>query len=328
MAANISGSNITNATTYTDFENQWQILLSVFRGNQVFTSVVGSVVNLWFLAAILSSPEVRSRLRNKIICNRFILHLLNCTIILPNSIHLTGQRIISCLHYAIVDNLVLMHQLIANWLLVMLLAVFIAQIEGFNPRTRLSPKSAILGTAVLLVFPWIASLVIVPVIIHEYTKHLKTSWACFFTAGLDSLQVFRSIDTALPIFLAVLLVIIAAVLRRRRFALGNTSGSIQAELFEPGPEIDNTLPYVVAVVVSTACDLLRLILDLNHPTFADEFWPFMRTWVAATILNESRALLMPITFLLLPDIRQRIKTWRPWPSARTDLTVTFHKETN
>ncbi|BFZ20413.1 hypothetical protein BsWGS_23452 [Bradybaena similaris] len=333
MALNINASNTTNATTYYygDYDKIHK-LYSVYKGNQVFTSVVGSVINLWFLAAILSSPEVRSRLRNKIICNSFVLHLLNCAIILPATVDsFYGDQVRSCIYYAVIDNLNLMHELVSNWLLVMLMAVFIAQIDDFSPASRLSPRTAIFGTVVLLVFPWIASLVIVPVITHRYRMHESDSFKSCFTSPTDSLEVFRSIDTALPILLAILLLIVAALRRRQRFTHRNSTGSIQAELFGPGPEIDRTFPYVVAVIVSTLCDLLRLVLAVGRYSFGKyNVWQLVQIIFAAGVLSEYRAILMPITWLLLPDIRQRIKSWRPWhwPASSADLKVAYQKEGN
>lgn len=271
MAVNINASNTTNATRYDYFDDEKiHQLYSVYKGNQVFTSVVGSLINLWFLAAILSSPEVRSRLRNKIICNSFVLHLLNCAIILPATVDsFYGNPFRSCIYYAVIDNLNLMHELVSNWLLVMLIAVFIAQIEDFNPASRLRPRTAIFCTVVLMVFPWIASLVIVPVITHGYRMHGSESLDYCFISPIDSLEVFRSIDTALPILLSILLLIVAALRRRKRFTHRNSTGSIQAELFGCGPEIDRTLPYVAAVIVSTLCDLLRLVLAISRYSFGN-----------------------------------------------------------
>ncbi|BFZ20415.1 hypothetical protein BsWGS_23453 [Bradybaena similaris] len=222
-----------------------------------------------------------------------------------------------------------MIELAGNWQLVILIAVFLAQIKDFDPTSKLSSGAATLGTIGLLVFPWAASLVIIPVITHEYWKY--SSYLYYGCLGIhpDSGEVFRSIDTAVPLVLAVVLVIIAAFFKYRRFNLRDSSRSMRVELIGRGPEIDNTLFYVVAVAVAIVCDLPQLLVrfDVFVPGIRSLHW--FITIIVSQIVSEIRVILMPITWLLLPDVRQRIKTWRPWyrPSPGIDLTMTYTKET-
>ncbi|BFZ20418.1 hypothetical protein BsWGS_23456 [Bradybaena similaris] len=211
----------------------------------------------------------------------------------------------------------------------MLIAVFLAQTKDFDPTSKLSSGAATVGTIGLLVFPWVASLVIVPVSTHAYWKYSQYKFYDCQSLHPDSMSLFRSIDTAAPLVLAVVLVIIAAFFKYRRFHLRNSSRSMQVELIGRGPEIDNTLFYVVAVAVAIVCDLLQLLVrfNVNFPQRRILHW--LIVVIVSGILSEFRVILMPITWLLLPDVRQRIKTWRPWyrPSPGIDLTLTYTKET-
>ncbi|BFZ20421.1 hypothetical protein BsWGS_23460 [Bradybaena similaris] len=315
-------SNATSGTFYT-------VLLpyTKFRdGSFLFLTIVGTALNLWFLVAILSSPVIRSRLRNKLICSSFVLHLINCAFILPTTLGTMNQDL-NCALLTAVINVELMQDLVSNWLLIELISVFIAQIQDFNPRSRLSSRAATLGTIVLLAFPWVASLVAVPVIAFEFYRQVPDEEKFCFFLTFDALEVLRSMDTALPIILAILLVTAAAVMRHRRFTLRNSSG-MQTELLDPGPEIDSTLAYVIAVIVATLCDFLRLIFAFAFDLYWLDFLTLMKLNFLAYVLPYYRAVLAPLPWLLLPDIRQRIRTWRPWhrPSPGVDLTMAYKRE--
>lgn len=266
-----NGSIVSNETIDSEIFSIFRSLRKFRYGSLIFVTVVGTVLNIWFLAAILSSSVHRSRLRNKIICSSFVLHLLNCAIILPTRLGINARyQSFNCALYAALSNVDLMQDLVANWLLIELISVFIAQIQDFNPRSRLNSRAATIGTVVLLAFPWVASLVIVPIIALEYYKHIPDEDKFCFFVTYDALEVMRSIDTALPIILAILLVTAAAIMRYRRFTPRSSPG-MQIELLDPGPEIDNTLAYVIAVIVATLCDFLRLIFALNYSAFGQDF---------------------------------------------------------
>src|SRR5204862_422601 len=124
----------------------------------------------------------------------------------------------------------LIQDFIGNWLLVMMISVFIAQIEDFNLKTKLTPLGVTLGTIGLMVLPWIASGVIIPVVVHEYYHDLEMApKGCSYPTA-DALTIFKSFDTAVPILLAIILVAVAAFLKYRRFTRGFSNNSMHTEL--------------------------------------------------------------------------------------------------
>ncbi|CAG5116615.1 unnamed protein product [Candidula unifasciata] len=324
-----NGSNTTNTTS--DFKRYSFIpsFYSFREGSLLFISIVGTAMNLWFLAAILSSPVLRSRLRNKILCNSFLLHVVNCAIILPINFGISfSRKDVGCALISMFNNVDLMQDFVDNWLLVIIIVIFIAQIQDFDLRSRFSDRTIKVGTVALLVVPWLSSLVVVPVIIKE---HLSDSIKDCLVSTLDALEVLRAVDTALPIILAILLVIAAAVMKHCGFTLRNSPVSTQSELLNRGPEIDNTRAYVVAVTIATLCDLLRLIRHLKIYNFSQHgIKTLLYAIVISGILVDLRSILTPIAWLLLPDIRERIRTWRPWhrPAPGIDVTMTYKKERN
>lgn len=324
MASLTNGSNTTNTTLEFKRYSFIPAFYTFREGSLLSISIVGTVLNLWFLAAILSSPSLRSRLRNKIICNSFVLQLVNCSIILPITFGISlSRRALSCALISTINNIDLMQDFINNWLLVIVIAIYIAQIQDFDLRDRFSSKAVAIGTVALLVVPWLSSLVVVPVIIQE---HLSDGIRDCLISTLDALEVLRAVDTALPIILAVLLVIAAAVMRHCRCTLRSTPATVQRERLN---EMDKTRVYVVAVTVAMLCDSLRLVRDLQIYRFSQHgMKTLLYTIVISGILVDLRSILAPIVWLLLPDIRERIRTWRPWhrPAPGTDVTMAYKKE--
>uniref|UniRef100_A0A0B7BJK5 G-protein coupled receptors family 1 profile domain-containing protein n=1 Tax=Arion vulgaris TaxID=1028688 RepID=A0A0B7BJK5_9EUPU len=323
---NSNETNVTDTTNYNSLDVSLYML--IYYTLAIIIYVCGTLINIWFLAAILSSQDMRSRLRNKLICNTIILHLVDGILVMPiaTGSYLSGSDY-NCVLQTALDSIRQIQDFIGNWLLVMLIVVFIAQIQDFNPGIKLTPRAVIVGTIGLLTFPWIVSIIVVPITTHEiYYKVTGIRGSCF-PALQDAITIFKYLDTVLPILLAVILLAVAAVLRYRRF----TSGSMQIELINRGPEIDNTFAYVTAVVVSILCDFLQIIVFIGNVNLYRYGLSTMFTMYAITfLLADLRVVLMPLTWLLLTDVRQRIKTWRPWyrPAAGIDLTVTYSKEDN
>uniref|UniRef100_A0A0B7BJJ9 G-protein coupled receptors family 1 profile domain-containing protein n=2 Tax=Arion vulgaris TaxID=1028688 RepID=A0A0B7BJJ9_9EUPU len=323
-------TNRTNATVY--YSHDYNTVYYIVSTFEIFLVVTGTLLNAWFLVAILRSSQMRSSLRNKIICNSLVLNLAETLIYLP--VFLTvymSDMSYTCTLYSVLSNLRLVQDFIGNWLLVMLIIVFIAQIQDFNPRMKLTPRAVTVSTIGLLVFPWISSIVVVSIIIQEFYFRFRYARVGCLYATYGALEVLKSVDTAVPIILAVILLVLSAFLKYRRLHRGHSSESIQIELISRDLKIDNTFVYVAAVLVATTCDILQFINYVNRRAFShygETTW--MILILLARFISDARVILMPLPWLLLTDVRQTIKTWRPWyrPADGIDLTVTYSKEDN
>lgn len=216
--------------------------------------VVGTVLNLWFLVAILRSEKLRSCLRNKIICNIFVLHLMDSAVVMPalfaGYFSYRSGRDFACLFYEIIRIIQLIHETITNWQLVILVVVFIVHIEDFDIKRKLSPRIVQIGTWAVLAMPWAISVLVVP--------GVSAKWRECVVHTHETRQILKIIDTVVPTILCVILLLVAVLLRYRRFNLGHAR-SMRTELISQGPETDSPLAYIVAVVISSTCEVMRLM---------------------------------------------------------------------
>lgn len=270
MSTDISGNSTEmlrehNVTEYIDFDDEGDMKVIHYCNiaGITFLSVVGTALNLWFLVAILRSEELRSWLRNKIICNIFLIHLANSVIIFPLAGIVVGlivtDQYYSCHLDTSTTKLWIIQDFIANWLLVMLVATFIAQIVNFDPKTKLTPRVTRFCTWGLLVFPWILSFLIVPLTVHGYRRDLLQITSYCVNVELELLNIFRTVDTIVPMCLMVILLIIAAFLKYK--VRGRSTSSSRAVLIRGSAMTDGLRVYVVAVAVAILCDLMLLIVQ-------------------------------------------------------------------
>lgn len=305
------------------------VLSIVFYTADCLPIVLGIVPNMWLLLAALTSKDIRSRMRNKIICSISVLHLLNCLLLTPMRLevkHLESILVpVNCYLLIAVNMMALMDDFITNWSLVTLVAVFLAQTCGCRPRARFSSPMVVVGTWAVVVMPWVASLIAVPAITASsyysfWERHNITAFrdSCYFSIP-EAFLIIKSIDTVVALLIAVALLVTAAVQRRRRFARGPPSGA-RVELIDREPEVDEHYGYTAAVMLTIVCDITdALFLELI------DFKLFPRLIFSATsyFLSQSKVFLGPLPWLLFPDIRERIRTWRPWHCTRpgNDTTI-------
>ncbi|CAL1541675.1 unnamed protein product [Lymnaea stagnalis] len=319
---NASRTFSNRARSYGDIVSLLMTLMQVIDTSDYVALAFGILPNLWILLATLTSQDLRARMRNKIVCSFCVLHLLNCLLFMPMRIEVTRLRRlyykINCDFYNFVTLMELLQDFIFNWTLVLLIVVFVARICDFKPYAGLTSLTTTLGTYAILISPWVASLVIIPGVRnslwYSYLKsnNISTTNGCIFSTS-DTLLVIKSLDTAVPLLISVALMVTAVVLRRRRFTRG-FSGDMEVELIERGPEVDGHFGYTAAVVVSFVCDFATafMIFDLIEIRMTQR-WVY---YTVAYVMSQTKVFLTPLPWLLFPDIRERVKTWRPWHSVK------------
>ncbi|CAL1532559.1 unnamed protein product [Lymnaea stagnalis] len=293
------------------------------------TVAFGILPNLWILLAILTSKDIRARMRNKIICSFCVLNLLNCLLFMPmqiEAIRLNRRyKSVSCYFASAVSLIYLLQDFICNWTLVLLVVVFIVGICDYKPCAGFANLTTTLATYAILALPWAASLITVPVItsstFYPYMRDRNVSYTegCIFATS-DAFLIIKSLDTMVPLLVAVGLLVAAVVLRRRRFTRGFSSG-MQVELLDRGPEVDDHFGYTATVVVTFVCDfaVALMVFDLVEMRMTQR-------WIYSTvayIMSQTKVVLIALPWLLFPDIRERVKTWRPWYCAKPGIDVTL-----
>lgn len=328
-----NATNITNSSKGDNGRSYFSNYILLMRwtvGMETVYTIVGTMLNLWLLLSILTSRDLRVRMRNQLIVNLCIVHLVQTLIKGPlqilKSLNILYRLVMTweffCHTYSIIMNVDYAQSLLADWLMVFLVGIFIANILDLDVSSKWTPQVSLLSKAVMHLFPWIVAIIITPVAIHQASR----GFLCLFVP-YNKLFVFETAYTLIPLGITVLLIIVAVVLRYRRFSRGSsTSGANMAViLIGKGPEIDNVFAYILASAICIACEICHLIIAFE---FAGRKYRGMAFRFASFLIGDSRVIFMVVPWLLLPDIRQRIRSWRPWQREPTgiDLTVTYGKE--
>lgn len=323
MADNVTGNSTFE---YEDYDASiWDVTLTA----DYLAIPLGTLTNLWLLLALLTSRGIRSRMRNKLICSLSFLYLLNSSLAFPIQRKIFNSFMagygISCHSLSAVHHVDLMQDFISNWTVVLMVAAFLTKTSGYKPCGGFKLQTIDIGTYAVLAFPWLASFVTVPAITHathyleKRNRNVSTFDECVFTTD-DSYRVVKSLDTFVPLVAAVAMLVAAVVVRRRRFAGASSSGS-KVHLLDGGQEVDKVYGYAAALVLTFTIDVLDVVGTLVTSKTYSAYTPTIV--VTVYFLTQSKVYLSFLPWLLFPDIRERIKTWRPWQCARKDDVMTM-----
>ncbi|XP_013070643.2 uncharacterized protein LOC106057826 [Biomphalaria glabrata] len=297
-------SNQTNfALEVDDTINKLDIALTIFY---VIVMVSGTLLNLWLLLAIATSQELRSRMRNKLLISTCVLHLLLCLVEGPLETTFDYSNEHLCSHFYAAINIELMLDFVSNYTLLTMVIVFVLQLMDLKLSVWLSMLRQRLVTVGVISLPWVASLITIPAMVMGSAK-VRITPECSVPYSHATM---RLLDTLLPLSLAAVITVVAVLKKRRRFRAGFTSSGMQVELLSPGPEMDEAKTYVAAVGVALCCDSIIALFEfeLNFESHKTRIIVF---YIAIT-LECARPLFMFFPWLMFKDVRQRLKSWKPW----------------
>lgn len=321
---------INQSSNFRDYVRFYYI--ATVTVDTIFT-VAGTLINAWFLVAMLLSAEMRARLRNKIICGILVVNLTESLILCP----ITALRaaamlyelydLIDCYFQTIHNNIYHIQDFVGNWYILILLCVYLAHLMNFEPR--FDPLWMKISTAVIITSPLIFALLFVPLTMKSYYRRYSDD-RCLITT-YQAIKVYKSLDTIVPQVLATLLLVVTAVFKHRRHPQGRSSDTFRAQLIDDSFHIDPLSPYVALLITAVATDLCLVIAFMNPLLFIRlgfKFWASL--YIVFGVLTYLRLILAPLALLLFPDIRERIKTWRPCRRSAliADLVVTYEKNTS
>ncbi|BFZ00702.1 hypothetical protein BsWGS_03741 [Bradybaena similaris] len=296
-------------------------------------AVAGTLINIWFLVALLLSPEIRSGIRNKIICGMLVAHLTEAVILCPFAVISSASFLLrttsslDCSFWTIENNIYHIQDFVGNWYLFILLSVYTAQVMNFEPK--LTPLRIKILTVAAFVAPCVFAVLFVPLTMKSfYLRYFDDR--CFFSTR-DALKVFTSLETAVPLTLSGLLLVATAVLKYRRYPQGRSSDTLHAQLIDAGSQINSLHPFIAIFVTAVASDFCMMMWFYKPWFFKGliiNVW--LDVFIAFETLTYLRIIFLPVILLLFRDIRERIRTWRPCrrSTLRDDLVVTYQKNTS
>lgn len=274
MSNNYSLEN--NASRWANYSSQYmdsyryfyKVLITV----DTTFAVAGTLINVWFLAALLLSPEIRSRIRNRIICGMLVVHLTEAMILCPLSvirvttILLKRYESLDCYFETIHNNIYHIQDFVGNWYLLTLLSIYFAQVMNFEPK--FTPLWTIIFNVLLFVTPCAFALLVVPIVMKSYYAQYSDD-RCL-TTTFESIKVYKSLDTILPQILATLLLVVTAVLKYRRHSQGRSSDTLQAQLIDGGSQVDPWYPFVALFITAVASDFCLTVACMNPMLFVSQ----------------------------------------------------------
>ncbi|XP_059166798.1 uncharacterized protein LOC131949051 [Physella acuta] len=329
-----------NDSSHSDFDDDSDYFLSIglviasqqilIKDSIITCLVLGNLVNIFLLVAIMTSQGLRQRLRNQIIATMCVCFIVE--IIIESSVGLLKDgKILDKLQFCrFMDSFLYVHaflDFISTWYIVTLLIVYIAQLKDFDPRKYLTLKFLKFGHVAVLMAPLLLAVIILTPIIKISTDKYMSE-ICKELDATDRKYIIV-ITTIAPIILAILLLFSALVFYCQRFRQGSRLPSDGLVLLSRGTSVDKPVAYILAVSVSVVCFVANIIYIM----YFDGTLPLLtmlRLHIADDILQDIFVYLLPLSWLCFDDVRERIKTWRPWRRTRqnVDITVSYNKEEN
>ncbi|KAH9489189.1 hypothetical protein Btru_044447 [Bulinus truncatus] len=337
----MDGSNTTSNVTYWVDDSHWtydidiDILRKVYLSVYCLGIILGIPFNLWLLLTITTSSQLRSRMRNKILSLICCQHLLECGVLFTFVIDLYRRlsKFISCTEITAFYNIQLICDFISNWNVFLLIIFYVFDLFRLQPCRRLTSTAVTAATAVILLSPWVLSLVLTPSIMVFYhaqrpsfgnLSDIVTYLSCLQPTG-DSYIAYKSLDTALPLVTSTVALAVGVALRQWLLTRGD---SMATELISDEPqETDGIVPILAILAVTYICDFSAILAYFRAIIVYDSYENYI-WWQVSEVLQNFRVVLLTAIFFLFKDIRERGKSWRPWLYFQTppDLTISYKKD--
>lgn len=271
---------------------------------------LGLVLNLVVLLSIVTSPEMRSRLRNKLIANLCACHLTEIVFRFPIAVYIdvkVPDILRDCYTYS---AFVIMEQIqvfIVNWNLVFVISVLIAEIRNVNLASTWSKTHRTLAGCLLLVLPWVTAMVVVPVLLWVYStaehgdKNLPAG--CILTTYSFMVHI-AAVASILPHLTSVVLMVTAVIMWRRGLREGGylEESRSQTRLAAAAP----VTVYVIAVMFTILCDVPIILCSLqiydNNNNFTE------KAFIVSQIITEVSTIINTLPWFLMSDVRHSIKS--------------------
>ncbi|CAG5127624.1 unnamed protein product [Candidula unifasciata] len=283
------------------YKNRLRNLLIV----NITFAVAGTLINVWFLAAMLLSHEIRSRMRNKIIVGVLVVNLTETVIlcgfrsVVSVALMLEAYHLSHCIIYSVYESIYRIEDFVGNWYIVILLCVFASQAMQFKPRLDQRWKNIL--TAVIFISPCLFAVFFVPLTMYGYDFFYRSYNSMCMTSSLEALKVFEIVGTIVPHTLTVLILVITAVLKRLRY-----------QHTDDRSQMDPWYPFLAVLVTAVVSDVsYTVFFMIPNPMDGLRSTTIEELFLAISIFTLLRVIIMPLVLLLFPDIRERIKVWRP-----------------
>ena len=258
-------SNNSNGTSrYYHDPNELRTAVTLLIVSDCTFAVLILIINAWLLGSILTSPEMRARLRNQLICSVAILHILDCLMLTSIDIafwfsYFFRFRIpLNCAFHNYLQVIKVTSSSVSDLQVVLLACTFLAQVLDFDPTAKLGLRRLRIATIAFLLFPWLFSLLVCPLSLIWINS---TGYPCIHI-GWKQYYIVECVFTITPLCVAAVVIAVAVLFRYTRFGGGSITaqGNMGVHLMGSGREIDSSLAYIGAWLVCVACETFLLVV--------------------------------------------------------------------
>ncbi|RUS83480.1 hypothetical protein EGW08_008730 [Elysia chlorotica] len=294
-------------------------------GFESLLCVAGTLANLWFLWSILSSSRLRRSMRNQLLCNLMIAHLVQTLIVSPveiaEYIHIINPPWdfdVYCRLEAMENIVGHIHSALTDWIIVFLVGLYCANRLNLNLAAKVGPRLGTMCQVAIHTIPWIIVVTATSVTFSKFVGLGRCQYVPSYQKFL--LETFYTI---IPSILSVLMLLALCVMVRRQSDIAHTDMRRQADL---ALSSDRMVAYVAIVGITWVCEIANITTTLQKQIDKVGTGYWMECMI--NLISGYRALLGLLPLLFLPDILDRVKTWRPWQPqiepARIDLPATLN----
>lgn len=260
MASNISLGNVTKETPQLCFGIQFFVsYFTVAKWIDVSTIVIGTAINTWLIAAILSSKDLRSRMRNKMLIGMCFQHLFEVLIYLPLQLKVNdGYKILYQCHFAKAYILVFYsNEFVSNWNFVMILAFAVYTAHGSEVFSKMTGYKRVIGSYGVLLAPWLSSFIfMLPIVFgFQFASISKNPSGVCKGDQARTRPIILTLTVGIPVTLVVMLFAALVFLKRRRQAMEKQDEDMSQQLIDESSEADPLAPFVAFVLIVVLCDI-------------------------------------------------------------------------
>ena len=248
-----------------------------YRAFNILLMLFGSATNLWFVTCILTSRDLRHRLRTQLICNLSLSSLLVTLVRAPVVVASLTYFLDGSLGSGTWDTLChldtaeeasdFIQSGLVDWLLVILVAVFVASILDFDLSVKLTPRSLRICKIALHLIPWLVIIITTPLSITAAEDESGCS-----NINSDHYPIYVIFYTIVPIGICIFLLAVSGVLicwrsGIRQGAVPASGNSRHQPVVRRASMRDPPYAYMLAVAVAAGCEICQIIFFFDRMEF-------------------------------------------------------------
>ncbi|XP_071094779.1 uncharacterized protein [Haliotis cracherodii] len=302
------------------FDKDRVLSLQLVGGRVLIVIIIAIIItNLSLIASILWSSKLRCRLRNLAICclsaSDLLLGLFGASLIADR--YIRNDWVHGCVTQLVM--FVFMNhsqEFVATWYIVLLNIDYIMRLFNINTTVLSSPVKTLLYV-VLLILPWAAMCaVVIPIYSFRIHPNVREMWRPDFCPPIIPYSPFATMTTlgffvpAAIIILTSVVMVVVHIIQKMKLGESNMAANFIGIRDSPTETLSCTVEHPMCFIIPGLLTVaLHLPLSIFHltPGVWNNYERGLTLWIVLLIIRVSKAMLVPLSWLTIPDIRAEVK---------------------